>query len=324
MDALPLQLKLPAYAIALCGIAVHAQDYPRKPIRAVVPFAAGGGVDIAARSVGQKLNERWGQQVVVDNRGGANGNIGADLVAHSAPDGYTWCFCSGGPMAINPALYPKLPYDAVKDFNPVIMVAPTYYLLVTHPTVPANSVRDLVQLAKAKSYKLVMASAGVGSPGHLSGEMLKTMAGIDFVHVPYRGTGPALADVLGGQASFMFSDMIAGLTHVNSGRLKLLAIATQQRVRALPNTPTLSESGVPGYDAMSWTGIFVPAGTPRRIIDKINRDVKEILKIPEVQERIANDGTAFGANTPEWVADFHKRDLAKWAAVVKASGAQPE
>jgi tripartite-type tricarboxylate transporter receptor subunit TctC len=201
------------------------------------------------------------------------------------------------------------------------LVAPTYYLLVMHPSVPASSVREMVQFAKAKNHKPVMASAGVGSPGQLSGEMPKTMAGIDFVHVPCRGTGPALADVLRGQASFMFSDIIAGLTYVNSGRLKLLAIASQQRARPpLPNTRTLSESGAPGYDAMSWTGIFVPAGTPPRIIDKINRDAKEILKIPEAQERIANDSTAFGENTPEWAADFHERDLAKWAAVVTVPG----
>ena len=315
-----------ALGCALIGIATaaSAQDYPTKPIRAIVPFAAGGGVDIAARSVGQKMTEHWGQQVIVDNRGGANGNIGAELASHAVPDGYTLLFGSTGPMAINPTLYAKIPFDPVKDFAPVGMVAPTYYLLVTHPSVPVNTLADIIALAKEGKYRLTLASAGVGSPGHLSGEMLKMMAGIDFVHVPYKGTGPALADVVGGQASMIFTDMIAGMVFIKSGRLKLIAAATPKRLPKLPNTPTLSEAGVPGYNAMAWTGMFVPAGTSKAIVYKLNTELNSILKLPDVQERIASDGTDFAPNTPDSTATLLKAEIAKWAKVIKASGATAE
>jgi tripartite-type tricarboxylate transporter receptor subunit TctC len=309
-------------AVALCGYAAAgAQNYPSKPVRAIVPFAAGGGVDIATRSVGQKLGERWGQQVIVDNRGGANGNIGAEIAARAAPDGYTLLFASTGPMAINPTLYAKIPYDPVKDFTPVAMVAPTYYLLVTHPSVPVNSLADIIQLAKAKTFRLTLASAGIGSPGHLSGEMLKMMAGIEFVHVPYKGTGPALADVVAGQASMIFTDMIAGLSFIQAGRLKLIATATPKRLPKLPSTPTLAEAGVPGYNAMGWTGLYVPAGTPKTVVDKLSTEVRDILKLADVQERIASDGNDFAPNTPQYATTFLKDEIAKWAKVIKASGA---
>ena len=313
---------LPAvFAVLLCSGAARADDYPSRPVRAIVPFPAGGGVDIATRTIGQKLSERWKQQLIVDNRGGANGNIGAELAAHTPPDGYTLLLGSTGPMAINPTLYAKLAFDPVKDFSPVVMVAPTYYLLVTHPSVPATSLADIVALAKNKSYRLTLASAGIGSPGHLSGEMLKMMAGIDFVHVPYKGTGPALADVLAGQASMIFTDMIAGMSHIQAGKLRLIATTTPKRLPKLPNTPTLAESGVPGYNAMGWTGMYVPAGTPKPIIDKLNAEVRDILKLPDVQERIASDGSDFAPNTPEYASAFLKSEIAKWAKVIKASGA---
>ncbi len=298
-----------------------AQNYPTKPIRAIVPFAAGGGVDIATRSVGQKLTERWGQQVIVDNRGGANGNIGAELAAHAVPDGYTLLFGSTGPMAINPTLYAKLAFDPVKDFTAVGMVAPTYYVLVTHPSVPVNSLADVIQVAKAKTYKLTLASAGIGSPGHLTGEMLKMMAGIDFVHVPYKGTGPALADVVAGQASMIFTDMIAGLAFIQSGRIKAIAAATAKRLPKLPNTPTLAEAGVPGFNATAWTGMFAPAGASKAIVTKLNAELNSILKLPDVQERIASDGTDFLPNTPDSTAALLKSEIAKWAKVIRASGA---
>lgn len=301
-----------------------AQDYPTKPIRAIVPYAPGGGVDIAARVVGQKLTERFGQQIIVDNRAGANGNIGAEIAARAAPDGYTLFVGATGPLAINPALYAKLGFDPLRDFDSVVLIAPTYYLLVTHPSIPVNSVAELVQLAKARAGKLIFASGGVGSPGHLSGEMLKTMAGIDFVHVPYKGTGPALADLLAGHANLFFADMIAGLQHVNTGRLKMLAIATSKRIAKLPQVPTLAESGVPGYDALAWTGFFVPRGTPRAAIVRINTEVRNVLKLPDVQERIASDGSDFGANTPEYVDRFLRAEIAKWGKVVKTSGARVE
>ena len=302
----------------------RAQAYPTKPIRAIVPYAPGGGVDIAARVVGQKLTERFSQQIIIDNRSGANGNIGAELAARAPADGYTLFVGATGPMAINPALYAKLAFDPVRDFESVVLIAPTYYLLVTHPSVPANSVAELVQLAKARSGKLIFASGGLGSPGHLSGEMLKTMAGIDFIHVPFKGTGPALADLLAGHVNFFFADMIAGLTYVNAGRLKLLAIATSKRIAKLPQVPTLSESGVPGYDALAWTGLFVPRGTPKIAVDKINLHVRGILKLPDVQELIASDGTDFGDNTPGYVSRFLTNEIAKWGKVVKTSGARAD
>lgn len=305
----------------LCTSA-RSQNYPSKPIRAIVPFASGGGTDIAMRVIGQKLVERWGQQVIVDNRGGANGNIGAEIASRAVPDGYTLLVGSAGVMAINPSLYTKLPYDSVKDFAPVVLVAPTYFLLVTHPSVPANSVRELIQLAKSGSYKLVHASPGIGSPGHLMGEMLKMITNIDFVTVPYKGTGPAMADVLGGQASFTFTDMIAGIPYINAKRLKVLGITTSKRIAKLPDTPTVAEGGVPGFDAMSWVGIFVPARTPRPIVEKLNAEIKNILKFPDVQEKLATDGKDFGENTPDYVGAFLRSEVAKWAKVIKVSGAR--
>jgi tripartite-type tricarboxylate transporter receptor subunit TctC len=299
-----------------------AQDYPTKPIRAIVPYAPGGGVDLAARVVGQKLSERFGQQFIVDNRAGANGNIGAELAARAAPDGYTIFVGATGPMAINPSLYAKPGFDPIKDFESVVLVAPTYYLLLTHPSIQASSVQELVQLARARGGKLAYASGGIGSPSHLSTEMLKTMAGIDLVHVPYKGTGPALTDLLAGHISFFFADMIAGLQHVNAGRLKVLAIATSKRIAKLPQVPTLAESGVPGYDALAWTGFFVPRGTPKVAITRLNAEARNALKLPDVQERIASDGTDFGENTPEYVDRFLRAEIAKWGKVVKTSGAR--
>lgn len=300
--------------------ATRAQNYPTKPIRAIVPFAPGGGADIAARVVGQKLTERWGQPVIVDNRGGATGNIGAGMVSRARPDGYTLMITSSS-FVISPSVYDALPFDPIKDFAPVIMVAPTYYLLVTHPSVPANSVRELLQLAKGGSYKLIMATSGVGGPAYLTGEMLKMMANINFLTVPYKGSGPALTDVLGGQqASFMFCDLIAGIPHVSSKRLNLLAVATAKRISKLPDVPTIAESGVPGFAALSWTGMFVPAGTPKPIIGKLNAELKSILKLTDVQERLASDGSDFGDNTPDYVAAFVKSEIAKWGKVAKASG----
>ena len=306
------------------SLQVHGAEFPSRSVRAIVPFSAGGGVDIAARVVGQKLSERWGQPIVVDNRAGANGNIGAEAAARAAADGHTLLFGSAGTMAINPSLYAKLPFDSVKDFIPVVMVTPTYYVLVTHPSVPANNVGELIRLAKGGNFRLILASGGIGSPVHLAGELLKSMAGIELLHVPYKGIAPALAAVVGGEANFTLADPIAAMAHVNAGRLKLLASATPQRLAKLPNTPTVAESGVPGYDALSWTAIFVPAGTPRTIVDKINADVRGVLKLPDVQERLGSDGTDFGANTPEYAASFLRNEIEKWGRVVRDSGARAE
>lgn len=307
-----------------CLSVAVAQDYPAKPIRAIVPMATGGPTDAAVRVVGQKLTQRWGQQVIVDNRAGANGNIGTEIAARAAPDGYTLLVGVTGPMAINPALYGKASFDPVKDFTPVVMLKRQYYFLVTHPSVPANSVRDLIQLARGASYKLIQASSGIGSPPHLAGEMLKTIAAVDFMHVPYRGGGPALSAVLAGEASFMFIDMAVVMPHVKAGKVKLLAVVAPKRIAELPDAPTLSEGGFPGLDPGGWSAIFVPAGTPRPIIDKLNAEVRCILELPDVRKLLGSDGSDFGNNTPEYVGAFLKSEIAKWAKVIKASGARAD
>jgi len=312
------------FALAALAHRVAAQDYPVRPVRAIVPFPPGGGTDIAARVVSQKLTARWDRQVVVDNRAGANGNIGAEISAKAAPDGYTLFFGTSGPMAINPSLYASVGFDPIKDFAPIAMVAPVYYILVANPNVPGNNVPELLKLARAGKYRIVLASAGVGSPGHLSGEMLKMMAKVEIVHAPYKGGGPALTGVLSGEATFVFADLIAGMGFVNSGKLKLLATAAPRRLAVIPDTPTLSESGVPGYSAMSWTGLFAPAGTPAPVIRSVNAAIRDILKMPDVQKQLASDGTDFGENTPEWTAAFLKTEIAKWSKVIRDSGTRAE
>ena len=306
-------------ALLLAHVPALAQEYPTKPIRVVVPLAPGGGTDIAARVTGQKLTERWGQQVIVDNRPGAGGNIGAEIVARAAPDGYTLLVSSPSAVVINPWVFSKLPYDPVKDLTPVVMLAPTYYVLITHPSVPAKSVRDLIDLARKNPGKLVLASGGLSAPSDLMGEMFKNLAKIDAVTVQYKGGGQAIADLIGGQASMMFADMIAAAPYVSSGRVRLLAVATAKRMPQLPEAPTLIESGI-AYDAIGWSGMFAPARTPAAVVNKLNTELRSILKLPDVQARLASDGSAFGANTPESLAAFIKSELAKYATAVKVSG----
>jgi tripartite-type tricarboxylate transporter receptor subunit TctC len=308
-------------ALALFSISATslAQDYPTKPIRMIVPLVAGGGTDIAARVTGQKLTERWGQQVIVDNRPGAGGNIGTEIVTHGAPDGYTLLVTSPGPIVVNPWLFSKLPFDPAKDLVPVVMLAPTYYVLITNPAVPANSVRELIQLAQKQPGKLVLASGGVGAPSDLMGEMFKNLAKIEAVTVQYKGGGQAIADVIGGQASMVFADMIAAMPYVTAGRVKLLAAATAKRMPKLPDVPTLVESGVP-YDAIGWSGMFAPARTPGTVVTRLNTELRSVLKLPDVQEKLASDGSDFGANTPQSLAAFIKSELAKYATAVKVSG----
>jgi len=309
------------WSVAL--LVVHAtaiaQEYPSRPIRVVVPLAPGGGTDIAARVTGQKLTERWGQQVIVDNRPGAGGNIGAEIVARAAPDGYTLLVSSPSAVVINPWVFSKLPYDPVKDLVPVVMLAPTYYVLITHPSVPAKSVRELIDFARKNPGKLVLASGGLSAPSDLMGEMFKSLAKFDAVTVQYKGGGQAIADLIGGQASMMFADMIAAAPYVGPGRVRLLAVATVKRMPQLPEVPTLIESGV-AYDAIGWSGMFAPARTPRAAVTRLNTELRSILKLPDVQSRLASDGSAFGANTPESLAAFIKAELAKYATAVKVSG----
>ena len=311
--------------LALFSIATvpFAQDYPNRPIRMVVPLAPGGGTDIAARVTGQKLSERWGQQVVVDNRAGGASNIGTEIVVHAAPDGYTLLVTNPAPIVVNQWLFSKLPFDAAKDLVPVTMIAPTFYVLMAHPSVPANSVREVIELARKTPGKLTLASGGIGAPSSLMGDMFKNLAKIDMVSVNYKGGGQAIADVIGGQASMMFADMIAAMPFVSAGRARLLAVGTAKRLPKLPNVPTLIESGVP-YEGISWSGVFVPAGTPPAIVNKLGAELRSILKVPDVQEKLASDGNDFGANTPQSLAAFIKSETEKYRIAVKVSGTKLE
>jgi tripartite-type tricarboxylate transporter receptor subunit TctC len=300
----------------------YAADYPNKPIRLVVPFAAGGTTDFLARAIAQDLGTSMGTTVVVDNRPGAGGNIGSDLVARSEPDGYTLLLGTVGTHAINASLYKKMPYDTVKDFAPISLVASVPNILVVHPSVPAKSVKELIALAKAKPGTLAFASSGNGSSIHLSGELFKSMAEVDMFHVPYKGSGPALTDLVGGQVQLMFDNMPSSFPHVKAGRLRALAVTSAKRSPAAPDVPTIAESGVPGYEAVAWFGILAPAGTPPEIVKKLNTEIAKTLKSPEVTKRLASQGAEPVSNTPEQFAAYIKSEMAKWAKVVKASGAQ--
>ena len=269
---------------------MSAQTYPTKPIRIVVPFPAGGTTDVLARAAAQKLTESLGQPAVVDNRPGAGGNIGAELVAKSPPDGYTLLMGTVGTHAINPSLYPKMPYDHVKDFAPVILVAGVPNVLVINPALPVNSVQELIAYAKANPGKLNFASSGNGTSIHLSGELFKTMAGVQMTHVPYKGSAPALQDLVGGQVQLMFDNLPSSLALIKGGKLKALAVTSSARAAALPDVPTLAESGLPGFEASSWFGLLAPAGTPQPIILKVNGDVAKWLASPEAKEKLLAQG----------------------------------
>lgn len=310
-------------ALALCppGEGV-AQQYPTKPIRFVVPFSPGGGVDLIGRTIGQKLSEAWGQPVVVDNRGGGGGNIGTDMVAKAPPDGYTLLMGYVGNLAINPFLFSKLPYDPVKDFAPITLAATAPNVLVAHPSLPAASVKALVALAKSKPGELNYASAGNGTVGHMVAELFKTVTGIDIVHVPYKGNGPALIDVLGGQVRLMFSAPGAVLAHIRAGRLRGLAVASTTRPAGLGHIPTFAETGYPAVEATAWYGVLVPAGTPPAIVTKLGKEIVRIMQLPDVKERLARHGYDVTTNSPAEFAAFLKADLVKWERVVKASGAR--
>jgi tripartite-type tricarboxylate transporter receptor subunit TctC len=300
-----------------------AAAFPNKPLRIVVTFTGGGAPDILARLIGERLTADWGQPVVVDNKPGAGGNTGADFVARSANDGYTLVLGTVGTHAINGALYAKMPYDMVRDFAPVTLLATTPNLLVINNEVPARDLKEFIALGK-KEGKMTFASAGSGTSIHVSGELFKTMTGIDMTHIPYKGRATAIPDLLGGRVTMMFDNMPSSLPLVREGRLRALGVTSAQRSAAAPEIPTIAEQGLPGFDAVSWFAMFAPAGTPRPIVDKLQVEVKKILLSPEIGKRLAEIGLEVVGSTPDELASYQRSEIAKWARVVKESGAKVE
>jgi tripartite-type tricarboxylate transporter receptor subunit TctC len=311
-------MAMPAFA------AESAQNYPSKPIRLVVPFTPGGSTDILARVIGVKLTEAWGKQVVIDNRPGAGGNIGVDLVAKSPADGYTLVMGHIGTFGVNPTLYPKLPYDAIKDFQPITLVALVPNMLSVNPALPVHSVKELIALAKAKPGTINFGSGGNGSAAHLAGEYFKLMTKTEITHIPYRGTSPAVTDLIAGQIQMIITGVPPTLNFVKTGKLRALAVATSKRLPLLPDLPTISEAGVPGYEATQWYGVLAPAGTPKPIVAKLNAEMAKAIKGPDVREKLAADAAEPVGNSPEEFGAFIKKEIARWAPVIKASGARPE
>jgi tripartite-type tricarboxylate transporter receptor subunit TctC len=310
-------------AVLLLPVVVYADDYPNKPLRMIVPFPAGGPTDLTARIIGQKLSEAWHQQVVVDNRGGANGIIGQDAVAKANPDGYTLMVQSIA-FSVNPALY-KLPYDPIKDFIPVTQTGSTPLMLVVNPAVQAKTLKELIALAKAKPNQLNYASFGQGSIAHLAGEMLKNMAGIQMIHVAYKGVPQSVSDVIAGQCQVMFPTITSALQHVNSGKLRGIAVTSRQRLApSVSELPTMIEAGLPGYETGTWHGVFLPGGTPQPLVTRLYTEVVRIIKLPDVKELFISQGfEPLGTSTEEFTK-FTRAEMEKYAKVVKAANVKVE
>jgi tripartite-type tricarboxylate transporter receptor subunit TctC len=314
-----------AAAAAVTALPAAAQgNYPNTPITIVVPFAAGGTTDILARVVGQALGTELGQPVVVDNRAGAGGNIGAQFAAKAPADGYTLFMGTVGTHAINQSLYKKLPFDPIKDFAPLTRVAMVPNLLVANPGKPYKNVKELIAYAKANPGKVNFGSSGSGSSIHLSGELFNSLAKVQMVHVPYKGSAPAVTDLLGGQIDVMFDNMPSAIQHVRAGKLRPLAVTTAKRSPELPDVPTVAEAGVPGYEATSWFGMFAPAGTPAPVVTKLNLALAKVLSDADVKKKLAEQGAEPYAEKPEQFAEFIRKETAKWSQVVKASGASAD
>ena len=296
------------------------QAYPTKPIRMVVPFAPGGGADLVARTVGLKITEALGQPVIIDNRTGAAGSIGADIVAKSPPDGHTLLLGSSGPLAINPSLYAKLPYDAARDFAPISLATIMPFLLVVHPTLPVHNVKELVALAKSKPNQLNYASPGAGSTTHLANELLKSMTGMKIVHIPYKGVAPAAVDLISGQVQMMSGDLSSLIPHVKSGRMRTLAVTGATRSPLLAQGPTIAESGIPGYEASGWFGVLAPGATPAAIIERLNNAIVKGLAAPDARERLAAFGGEAGGSTPGEFAAHIRGEAAKWGKLIRSLG----
>jgi tripartite-type tricarboxylate transporter receptor subunit TctC len=306
----------------MAGEGAHAQAYPVKPVRIVVPFAPGGGVDVTARILAQRLTDRVGQSFLVENRTGASGIIGTEYVAKSAPDGYTLLVGSQTTQAVVPAMY-KVSYDTARDFAGVTVIATSPLLIVIHPSLPVRSVKELIALAKSRPGQLTFGAASGGTP-HMAGELFKLVAGVDMLFVPYKGEGPAIADAMGGQISLVFSNLPVALPQARAGKLRGIAITSPQRVASASEFPTVAESGLPGYEAATWFGLLAPAATPRDVIAKLNAESVSALNVPEVKERMAAQGLFVVANTPEQFAAFLKTEIPRWAKVVKDARVKPQ
>jgi tripartite-type tricarboxylate transporter receptor subunit TctC len=317
--AITVLLALLATAMALPA---GAQAYPSRPVKLVVPFPPGGSLDITGRLIAQRLSEMWGQAVVVENKPGAGGNIGADFVAKSPPDGYTILLGALSTHAVNPNLYAKMPYDAVRDFAPITLIAITPNVLVVNAAAPVNNIKEFIAWTKANPGKLAFGSGSNGSAGHLAGELYKVETGTDAVHIPFKGGAPATQALLAGDTQFMFDNLANAMAQVKAGKLKALAVTTAQRSPLVPDLPTLAEAGLPGFDISTWYGLFAPAGTPAAIVGKWNADVTRILTTPDVRAKLMADGAEPAPDTPEQFAQMISRELAKYARIIKASGAK--
>jgi tripartite-type tricarboxylate transporter receptor subunit TctC len=312
-------------AVALISISAiapaAAQSYPAGPVRVIVPFPPGGGVDGMARILTQKLTENLGRTFPVENRSGANGNIGTEFAAKAAKDGYTLLFTGAG-LVTNPGLYDKVPYDPIRDFEPISLVSVAPNVLVVHPSVPAKSVKELIALAKARPKQVLFAGSGSGSTPHLAGELFNTLAKVEMVHLPYRGSGPAVVGILSGEATIMFMPTTNAVPLVKAGRLRALAVTTRERVPALPDLPTIAESGLKGYESNQWYGVLAPAGAPADILALLNSHITKIMQAPDMKQRMTAEGLVAVGGTREQFAAHIKEEIAKWARVIKASGAK--
>jgi tripartite-type tricarboxylate transporter receptor subunit TctC len=311
------------WILMLLPAVAAAQAYPAKPVRWIAPFPPGGPVDLLARTVGQRLSETWSQPVIVENRAGAAGNLGIEQAAKAPPDGYTLVIVPIGNIVVNPTLYPNLPYKA-SDLAPVTLLATVENVLVVHPSVPASSLSELVAYAKSNPGKLTFASPGAGAQAHLAGELIKLTAGIDMLHVAYKGTGPALNDLLGGQVSMMFSQLSSALPHIRSGKLRPLGMASLKRSAVMPELATIAEQGFPGFEALSWYALMVPAGTPQEIVSRLHQETARILKLAEVREKLAGLGAEPVGNAPEELAARIRSESARWADVIRRQGIKPD
>ncbi|MBI4206736.1 MAG: tripartite tricarboxylate transporter substrate binding protein [Betaproteobacteria bacterium] len=311
-----------AVALGLASTATHAQTYPGKPIRWIAPFPPGGGTDVISRTLAQKLTEAWGQQVIVENRPGSGGTIGLAAAVKSPADGYNIVLGQLANVAIAPGLYAKLPYDPVKDLTPVTLVLSAPLILVAHPSLPARNTKELLALARAKPDAITFGSPGNGTTGHLAAEMIKSATGVKMTHVPYKGASPAITGLLGGEIAIYVSSIPPALPMMKAGRLKALGVTSAKRTATLPDVPTISESGVPGYEVTNWYGVMLPAGVSKDLVSRLNTEIARILRLPEVRQRFQGEGGDVAPNTPEQFAAFIKSEIAKWDKAIKASGAK--